>query len=70
MESGAGATTTRVGKLTLAGGFPRRIEVQEVTKRGGCEARTGDTPCDDGEPAADTSTHTFVYDGTKYVRRK
>ena len=33
-----GATTTKVGKLTLAGGFPKRIDVREVTKHGGCEA--------------------------------
>jgi hypothetical protein len=68
-SSEAGApTTTKIGKLTLAGGFPRRIDVREVTKHGGCEASAGDnTPCDDSEPS---STFTFVYDGTKYVRKK
>jgi hypothetical protein len=65
-ESGA-ATTTKIGKLALAGGFPKRIELTEVTKRGGCEARTGDTPCDDSEPSA---SFTFLYDGTRYVRKK
>jgi hypothetical protein len=69
MESSeaGGATTTKVGKLTLAGGFPRRIDVKEVTKRGGCEAGAGEGRCDDSEPS---STFTFVYDGTKYVRKK
>jgi hypothetical protein len=69
MQSGeaGGATTTKIGKLTLAGGFPKRIDVREVTKHGGCEAGAGDTPCDDSEPS---STFTFVYDGTKYVRAK
>jgi hypothetical protein len=61
-----GPTTTKVGKLTLAGGFPKRIDVREVTKKGGCEAGAGDTPCDDSEPS---STFTYVYDGTKYVRK-
>jgi hypothetical protein len=69
MESSeaGGATTTRVGKLTLAGGFPRRIDLREVAKHGGCEAGAGDTPCDDSEPS---STFTFVYDGTKYVKKR
>lgn len=62
-----GATTTKIGKVTLAGGFPKRIELTEITKRGGCEAHAGDTPCDDSEPS---TTFTFVYDGTKYVRKK
>lgn len=65
-DSGA-ATTTKVGKLALAGGFPKRIELTEVTKHGGCEAHAGDTPCDDSEPSA---SFTFVYDGTRYVRKK
>jgi hypothetical protein len=68
MQSGdaGGPTTTRVGKLTLAGGFPKRIDVREVTKKGGCEASAGAGPCDDSEPS---STFTYVYDGTKYVRK-
>jgi hypothetical protein len=65
-ETGA-ATTTKIGKLTLSGGFPKRIELSEVTKRGGCEAHAGDTPCDDSEPS---TTFTFVYDGTRYTRKK
>jgi hypothetical protein len=67
---GAGTTsqtTTVVGKLVLAGGFPRRVELTAVTKRGGCEVRAGDTPCDDSEPS---TSSTFVYDGAKYVRRR
>jgi hypothetical protein len=69
MDSSAtgAATTTKVGKLTLAGGFPRRIELTEVTKHGGCEAHAGDAPCDDSEP---TTSFTFVYDGAQYVRKK
>jgi hypothetical protein len=66
-EAGATTTTTKVGKVALAGGFPRRIELTEVTKRGGCEAHAGDTPCDDSEPS---TTVTFTYDGAKYVRKK
>ena len=62
-----GGPTTVVGKLVLAGGFPKRIELTEVTKRGGCEVRAGDSPCDDSEPS---TTTTFVYDGTRYVRRR
>ena len=69
MDSSAtgAATTTKVGKLTLAGGFPRRIELTEVTKHGGCEAHAGDAPCDDSEPS---TSFTFVYDGAQYVRKK
>jgi hypothetical protein len=63
---GAG-TTTMVGKLVLAGGFPRRVELTAVTKRGGCEVGAGDTPCDDSEPS---TSSTFVYDGSKYVRKR
>jgi hypothetical protein len=69
-EAGASGTTT-VGKVALVGGFPKHIEVTEVTKRGDCDARAGDKPCDDSEPTStSTSTATYVYDGTKYVRRK
>jgi len=64
-----GATTTTVGTLTLAGDFPKRIELAETTKHGGCEVRAGDTPCDDGRADA-TATTIFVYDGTRYARRK
>ena len=64
-----GATTTTVGTLTLAGDFPKRIELAETTRHGGCEVRAGDAPCDDGHADA-TATTTFVYDGTKYARRK
>jgi hypothetical protein len=67
MTSGDGATTTTVGTLKLAGDFPKRLELTEVTRRGGCEVRVGDTPCDDGGPA---TTTTFVFDGTRYVRKK
>jgi hypothetical protein len=62
-----GATTTTVATIALAGDFPRRIELTETTKHGGCEVRAGNTPCDDG--GASTKT-TFVYDGTKYAKRK
>jgi hypothetical protein len=65
----SGATTTTVGTLTLAGDFPKRIELAETTKHGGCEVRAGDAPCDDGHADATTTT-TFVYDGAKYARRK
>jgi hypothetical protein len=69
MTSGEGATTTTVGTLKLAGDFPKRIELTEATKRGGCEVRAGDnTPCEGG--GAETATTTFVYDGTKYVRSR
>jgi hypothetical protein len=61
------SAATTVGKLALVGGFPKHIEVTEVTKRGGCEVRAGDTPCDDSEPS---TTATYVYDGSVYVRRK
>jgi hypothetical protein len=64
-----GATTTTVGTLTLAGDFPRRIELAETTKHGGCEVRAGDAPCDDGHADATTTT-IFVYDGATYARRK
>jgi hypothetical protein len=68
MTSGdATAGTTIVGKLVLAGGFPKRVELTAITKRGGCEAVAGDTPCDDSEPS---TSSTFVYDGSKYVRRR
>jgi len=69
MTSDEGATTTTVGTLKVTGDFPKRLELTEVTKRGGCEVRAGDnTPCDDHAPA--TTTTTFVYDGAKYVRKK
>jgi hypothetical protein len=58
-----GATTTTVGTLTLAGGFPRRIELTSVSRRGGCEVRAGDTPCEDGGAA---TTTTWIFDGAKY----
>jgi hypothetical protein len=70
MTSGDGATTTTtVGTLKLAGDFPKRIELTETTKRGGCEVHAGDTPCEDHAPGATTTT-TFVFDGAKYVRKK
>jgi hypothetical protein len=65
----SGATTTTVGTLTLAGDFPKRIELAETTKHGGCEVRAGDAPCDDGRADAKTTT-IFVYDGARYARRK
>jgi hypothetical protein len=68
MTSGDGATTTTVGTLKVAGDFPKRLELTEVSKRGGCEVRAGDTPCDDGGAA--TTTTTFVFDGTRYVRKR
>jgi hypothetical protein len=68
-SSDGGATTTTVGTLTLVGDFPKRIELRETTKHGGCEVRAGDAPCDDRAGDATTTT-TFVYDGTKYARRK
>lgn len=58
-----GATTTTVGTLTLAGGFPRRIELTSVSRRGGCEVRAGDAPCEDGGAA---TTTIWTYDGAKY----
>ncbi len=62
-----GATITTVGTAALSGEFPKHIEITEVTKRGGCEVGAGDTPCEGGGgPATKT---TFVYDGTKYVRK-
>jgi hypothetical protein len=64
-----GATTTTVGTLTLAGDFPKRIDLVETTKHGGCEVRAGDAPCDDRAGDA-TATTTFVYDGATYARRK
>jgi hypothetical protein len=68
MRSAEGGTTvTTVGTVALSGGFPKHLELTEVTKRGGCEVRAGDAPCEDGGPA---TTTTFVYDGTKYARRK
>jgi hypothetical protein len=69
MTSGDGATTTTVGTLKLAGDFPKRIELTETTKAGGCEVRAGDAPCEDHAPGATTTT-TFVFDGSKYVRKK
>jgi hypothetical protein len=65
---GGGKATTTVATVSLSGGFPRHIDLTEVTKRGGCEVRAGDTPCEDGGPASTKTT--FVYDGTKYVRKK
>ncbi len=69
MRSGEGgsATTTTVATVALTGDFPKHIDLTEVTKRGGCEVRAGDTPCEDGGPA---TTTTFVYDGAKYVRKR
>jgi hypothetical protein len=69
MSSADGATTTTVGSLKLAGDFPKRIELTETTKAGGCEVRAGDAPCEDHAPGATTTT-TFVFDGAKYVRKK
>jgi hypothetical protein len=67
---GAASGTTTVGKVALVGGFPKHIEVTTITKRGECEVRAGDTPCDDSDPSStSTSTMMYVYDGTKYVRR-
>jgi hypothetical protein len=66
---GPSPTVSTVATLALTGGFPKRIEITETTKRGGCEVRAGDSPCDDATPAATTTT-TFVYDGTRYARRK
>jgi hypothetical protein len=65
-----GATTTTVGTVALTGGFPKHLELTEVTKRGGCEVRAGDAPCEDGGPATNATKTTFIYDGTKYTRRK
>jgi hypothetical protein len=66
---GGGAATTTVGTLKVSGDFPRRLELTEVSKRGGCEVGTGgNAPCDDGKPA--TTTTTFVFDGTRYVPKK
>jgi hypothetical protein len=67
-DAAGGATTTTVGSVALAGDFPKRIELTEVTKRGGCEVHAGDTPCDGGGAAATTTT--FVFDGARYVRGK
>jgi hypothetical protein len=67
-SSESGGTTTTVGTLALTGDYPKRIDLTEVTKRGGCEVRAGDTPCEDGGPASPTTKTTFVYDGAKYVR--
>ena len=69
MRSGEGGdeTKTTVATLKIGGDFPKHIELTEVTKRGGCEVRAGDTPCEDGGPAATT---TFLFDGAKYVRKK
>jgi hypothetical protein len=69
MTSGDGATTTTVGTLKLAGDFPKRIELTETTKAGGCEVRAGNAPCED-HAAGPTTTTTFVFDGSKYVRKK
>jgi hypothetical protein len=72
MRSGEGgaaaATTTTVGTIALAGGFPRQIELTELTKRGGCEVRSGDAPCEDG--ASPPTKSTFVFDGARYVRKR
>jgi hypothetical protein len=68
--TGAGeamTTTAKIGKLKLTGGFPRRIELLEITKRASCEVGTGEAPCDDSEPSSFT---TFTYDGGQYVRRR
>ncbi|HVU52965.1 MAG TPA: hypothetical protein VHL80_19920 [Polyangia bacterium] len=69
MTNAGGATTTTVGTLKLAGDYPKRIELTETTKAGGCEVRAGDAPCEDHAPSATTTT-TFVFDGTRYVRKK
>jgi hypothetical protein len=61
------ATTARIAKLSLVGGFPRRIELHQITKQATCEVGSGDVPCDDSEPSSLT---TFVYDGKQFVRRK
>ncbi len=65
---GGSGTTTKLSEVKLTGGFPKRIQVREVTKRATCDvaAGAGDTACDDSEPS---TTATFTYDGTKYVRR-
>jgi len=69
MSSADGATTTTVGTLKLAGDYPKRIELTETTKAGGCEVRAGNAPCEDHAPDATTTT-TFVFDGSRYVRKK
>jgi len=62
-----GATPTTVATAALSGDFPKHIDLTEVTRRGGCEVGVGDTPCEAGGA---TTTTTFVYDGTRYVRKK
>ena len=57
----------RTGKLTLAGSFPKRIELKQVTKRSTCDARAGDATCDGKEQA---SSRTFLYNGRNYVTRR
>jgi hypothetical protein len=57
----------RTGKLTLAGSFPRRIELEQITKRSTCDARAGDSTCDGKEQA---SSRTFMYNGRNYVTRR
>jgi hypothetical protein len=66
VDSGRG-TTAKIPKLSLAGGFPRRIELRQVTKHANCEIGADDAPCDDSEPSSST---TFVYDGKRFVRRR
>ena len=66
VEDGRDASVTS-GKLALAGGFPKRIELTQTTKHSACDVHSGDAPCDDKQQA---SKITFVYDGKTYVRRR
>jgi hypothetical protein len=62
------ATTAKIGKLALTGGFPKRIELKQVTKQVVCATITDDdVPCTEKEGS---SLATFVFDGKTYVRRK
>jgi hypothetical protein len=65
-----GETTTRVADLVRnsGDGYPTRLELREMVKRGGCEVREGNAPCDDGGGPAKTTI--FVFDGARYVRAK
>jgi hypothetical protein len=67
--AGGGATTTTVATVALSGDFPKHIDLQTLTKRGGCEVRAGDAPCEESASGTPEMT-TFVYDGAKYARRR
>ena len=60
-------TLVKSGTVLLAGAFPKRIELKQITKHAICDARSGDSPCDDNEKS---SAVTFVYNGKTYARRK